>query len=348
MLPLAPERQAAAESGKDLPEAAADDPNTSDPAAAPLWFAALPLPIAAIVQTPIVGRAEAGTAIPQTATTPIGGPPIVPTPDSAAAATAPPAEQVASTLASADTRAQAVPPKTPDSVSAAVRHGPGVAPKPMIDASRIAFTATAAQVLAPVDGTAHAIAVSTLPQPAGQVFATARAIAGSWREREPRGDRVDATAMFTTAAPIELRERAMVHAAADTAQTALDLTADSGLQRMIDRIETLRDAADSRDTRIRLIPDALGGIDVAVRREGDRVHVRFTAEHDATRALIADAQPRLTELAAARGVRIGDTSVSTGSGGGGTMPQPRATASRVPASAAVATPTDPTTDHRLA
>ena len=57
--------------------------------------------------------------------------------------------------------------------------------------------------------------------------------------------------------------------------------------------------------------------------EGDRVHVRFTAEHEATRALIADAQPRLSELAAARGVRIGDTSVSTGSGGGSTPhPQP--------------------------
>ena len=58
----------------------------------------------------------------------------------------------------------------------------------------------------------------------------------------------------------------MVQAASGTAQTALDLTADTGLQHMIDRIETLRDAADATDTRVRLIPDALGSIDVAVRQ----------------------------------------------------------------------------------
>ena len=62
---------------------------------------------------------------------------------------------------------------------------------------------------------------------------------------------------------------------------------------MIAHIETLRDNADAGDTRIRLIPDALGTIDVAVKRDHDTLHVQFTAEQATTRTLIQDAQPRL-------------------------------------------------------
>jgi flagellar hook-length control protein FliK len=228
---------------------------------------------------------------------------------------------------------------------------PLVAAKLKLDAPRIAPESKSALAVLPLDTAAQAIVVSALPQPAGQVFASARAIAGWWREHSQRGDgrdQPDVATSFATAAPIDLRERAIVQATADTAHPALDLTADSGLQQMIDRIETLRDTADARDTRVRLIPDALGSIDVAVRQEGERVHVRFTAEHEATRALIAEAQPRLSELAAARGVRIGDTSVSTGTGGGGTTPQPRPVPSRAPASALSDAVTLSTTDHRLA
>ena len=199
------------------------------------------------------------------------------------------------------------------------------------------------------DPAAQAIFVSTLPQPAGRVFAAALAVAGSWRERASRDPQVDTAALSGPAAPIDLRERAVVHATADSTHTALDLTQDSGLQRMIDRIELLRDDMDSRDTRVRLVPDALGSIDVAVRQEGDRVHVRFTAEQDATRALIVEAQPRLTELAATRGIRIGDTSVATDTAGGGATPQPRPapTFARAP-SAAPREDIESDTDHRLA
>ena len=73
---------------------------------------------------------------------------------------------------------------------------------------------------------------------------------------------------------------------------------------MIERIEMLRDAADAVDTRIRLVPDALGAIDVSVKTEGDTVRVHFNAEQAATRTLLADAQPRLAELAEARGLKL--------------------------------------------
>jgi flagellar hook-length control protein FliK len=97
----------------------------------------------------------------------------------------------------------------------------------------------------------------------------------------------------------------------------MDLARDTGLHRMIDRIEMLRDDADARDTRIRLVPDALGPVEVSVRRDGDAVRIHFTAEQAATRALIADAQPRLGELAEARGVKISQASVDTGTAGDG-------------------------------
>lgn len=165
---------------------------------------------------------------------------------------------------------------------------------------------------------ASPIAVSATPQPAAQVFAAARATAASWRDRPAperpvsgSGDPAPPTPPlgFTTA--VDLGSTTPVQPTGAAQRAPLDLTQDSGVQRMIDHIEVLRDDADSRDTRIRLVPDALGSVDVAVRQVGERIHVSFTAEHEATRALIADAQPRLTELAAERGVRIVGTSVAT-------------------------------------
>ncbi len=167
------------------------------------------------------------------------------------------------------------------------------------------------------------IAVSATPQPAAQVFAAARATAASWRDRPAPERPVSVSADPATPAPplgfasaVDLGSTTPVQPTAAAQRTPLDLTQDSGVQRMIDHIEVLRDDADSRDTRIRLVPDALGSVDVAVRQVGERIHVSFTAEHEATRALIADAQPRLTELAAERGVRIVGTSVATDANSG--------------------------------
>lgn len=99
---------------------------------------------------------------------------------------------------------------------------------------------------------------------------------------------------------------------ADAQQAPLDMRQDRWPHAMIERIEMLRDTADAVDTRIRLVPDALGAIDVSVKKDGDTVHVHFNAEQAATRTLLADAQPRLAELAEARGLKLAQGSMSDG------------------------------------
>lgn len=230
----------------------------------------------------------------------------------------------------------APPPTKPDAVASAARTerdavSPSIAPR------------------AP----APAIIVSTVPQPARAVFAAAIAAVSNRRERMPRGEPGE-TAPVGSAAPLVVAERSAVHAS-DLARVPLDLGSDRGLRQVIDRIETLRndlhDAADARDTRIRLTPERLGAVDVAVRRDSDGVRVHFTAEREATQALLLDAQPRLAELAAQRGVRIAEASVSTGmsqnfgSQQHGAPPQPRAPASHAPPPGEVP---DTQTDIRLA
>lgn len=95
----------------------------------------------------------------------------------------------------------------------------------------------------------------------------------------------------------------------------IDMRREDWTRALIDRIGAVHDVANARDTRITLVPDALGKIEVALRQDGDTVHVQFAADAPATRALLADAQPRLAELAEARGLRLGDASVSSGSDG---------------------------------
>ncbi len=96
---------------------------------------------------------------------------------------------------------------------------------------------------------------------------------------------------------------------ADSQQAPLDMRQERWPHAMIERIEMLRDAADAVDTRIRLVPDALGAIDVSVKTDGDTVRVHFIAEQAATRTLLADAQPRLAELAEARGLKLSQGSL---------------------------------------
>ncbi len=101
-------------------------------------------------------------------------------------------------------------------------------------------------------------------------------------------------------------------AVADTQQAPLDMRQERWPHTMIERIEMLRDAADAVDTRIRLVPDALGAIDVSLKKTGDTVHVHFNAEQGATRTLLSEAQPRLAELAEARGLKLAQGSLGNG------------------------------------
>ena len=191
-------------------------------------------------------------------------------------------------------------------------------------------------------------------QPARQAFAIALAALSA---RAPAHDDdasdPDQPIVGFTAPTSATLLQAAVQQVADSGQSALDPRHDRGLHGMIDHIEMLRDDANARDTRIRLTPDALGTVDVALRRDGEAVHVRFSSANEATRLVLNDAQPRLTALAEARGVRLAGSSIDSGTGGGGgnqPQPQPRTDITR-PARAArgvATTDGNPITDQRLA
>ncbi len=177
---------------------------------------------------------------------------------------------------------------------------------------------------------------------AAQVFGAAIQAASRRRDepREPGGaPALGALAPVMTATP------------GVSAQPPLDMRQERWPSAMIERIDILRDAANATDTRIRLIPDALGTIDVSVRKDGDTLHVHFAAEQAATRTLLQDAQPRLAELADSRGMKLTQSNVDTGAGQqqqqrAATPHQPSAPA-RARAGTATAADTD-STDTRLA
>jgi flagellar hook-length control protein FliK len=187
-------------------------------------------------------------------------------------------------------------------------------------ASPVAITATdprAAPVAAPP-------VAQTAPQSAGMMFGIA--LGAPLLDRRPldrSSPRDEALQALTSLAATG--SATPIAAAGSAQQGALDMHRDDWPQAMIDRIEALRDAADATSTRITLVPDALGKVDLSIRHDGDAVHVHFAAEAAQTRAILADAQPRLAELAQARGLKLGQATVDAGAGGQGQRQQPAAT-----------------------
>lgn len=182
--------------------------------------------------------------------------------------------------------------------------------------------------------------------PAAQVFAAALAA--------PLVESLDKAAPADPASPevqllrtVEL-QRTTVQATAQADQAPLDLSRDDWTGKMIERIAALRDGVEAVDTRIRLAPENLGTVDVSIRRDGDRIQVHFTAENPATRQLLADAAPRLAELAEARGLKLGQSSVDSGSSDSRGQPhqQPQPSTPARPASARAANGT--ASDARIA
>lgn len=107
----------------------------------------------------------------------------------------------------------------------------------------------------------------------------------------------------------------------DSHRTPLDMRRDDWTRNLIDRIDSFRDAANAHDTRIRLVPEALGRIDVTMRQTGETLQVHFAADKPATQALLADARPQLADLAEARGLKLADATPGAGAtGAGGSSP----------------------------
>lgn len=139
----------------------------------------------------------------------------------------------------------------------------------------------------------------------------------------------------TLAAPAPALVVGVVAAGSAHAGT-LDMRHGSWPAVMIERIASLRDMAAENDTKLRLSPDMLGTIDVSLKRDGDAVQVQISAEQAQTRQMLAEAQPRLAELADARGVKLhlsgapgGSAEQQAGSGpgqnAGGDAPRQQAT-----------------------
>lgn len=145
----------------------------------------------------------------------------------------------------------------------------------------------------PAAAPGFAAAVTVVIQPAG-------------KDRDPAdpNDPLAAISPAATTPPV-----ATIAPATGGERSMLDLTQERWPQAMVAHIERLRDAADAADTRIRLVPDALGAIDIGVRQEGETLHVHFTAAEAQTRSLLQEAQPRLAEAAEQRGLKLGQTSV---------------------------------------
>jgi flagellar hook-length control protein FliK len=334
-----PARSKSAGGGKTLPDDQDDKdtdkqkPDTSKSTADPLfsWITALLAPqpvrpsVAAAPASGVMTSNATSNPVPApTASTEDATAQATPADTSRAPATSPTANLVA--LASLDASKASQPAETVANKAAATATDP------------VAVQSNGQQAIAPTEGAqggaqapAHPAGPNAQPaqtaQTASQVFAAAILAAQgrkSPNRESPDSDPQAAVTQMASAAPADA-----VKASELNHQSGLDLRQDTGLQSMVDHIETLRDNADATDTRIRLTPAGLGTVDVAVRKDGDTVHVHFAAEQPETRTLIADAQPRLSELAQARGIRLGETSVSGGaSDPGRQQPQQAFTAER--------------------
>jgi flagellar hook-length control protein FliK len=332
-------RQDDAATGNPLPE---KDDDKGDPALAWLLSVA-PIALPAAPAKPVAAGAAA-TPLTQIAATPQPAVPMLPV---AVASDAPqikpgaePApqqvlpetqSQLATTPIAAPPPSGAAAPITVDPALAAAFETPSATStgkQSTVAADRSTAPQAAAQPIritlpqaAPV--TLASLVATNAPMPA--LFALAMA-----PERKPAGEGEGSQSGGLTAAAPLLTPADAVQLVAKPGQAerqALDMGRQDWPQKMIDRIEALRDDANANDTSIRLKPDALGRIDVSLRTHADgAVTVRFAAEQPTTRALLADAAPQLNAAAEARGIRLTGTSVDlTGSGmTGGDRPRPQA------------------------
>jgi flagellar hook-length control protein FliK len=164
-------------------------------------------------------------------------------------------------------------------------------------------------------------AAPLLQGPALQVFGAALAAARRDERTPTDAHTLDATTLQPATDAVRT-----VAATADAQQAPLDVSQQRWPHAMVDRIVHLRDtaaaiAASAVDTKIRLVPDALGSIDISITRHGDSVAVHFQAEHAATRALLQESQGSLAEIADSRGLRLSGSSVDAGAANTGQQQQ---------------------------
>lgn len=132
--------------------------------------------------------------------------------------------------------------------------------------------------------------------------------------------------MSTSVTPVQQPAQGGLQAAAPVQDAAPAPRADDVIERQLDMMKEgewldrlARDitATAGRDglLKFKLHPETLGSLHVEVARGQDGTSLRFTAESEAARALIADAQPRLVAEARAQGLRLAETHVDLGNNG---------------------------------
>lgn len=249
--------------------------------------------------------------------------PQLPAAADSAAPAGPPVAAVAPAAALADAAPIIIAPATDTPVAMA---RPVVQAKAAIDSSAAAQpVAQPIHVAVPATVPAMLAASGSTPSVMPALFALAMA---PGRDAERDGDKTAPGGIAAAASLLSPADAtALIAKPGEAQRQALDMGRQDWPQKMIDRIEALRDDANANDTSIRLKPDALGRIDVSLRTHADgAVTVRFAAEQPTTRALLADAAPQLNAAAEARGIRLTGTSVDlSGSGmAGGDRPRPQA------------------------
>ncbi|MBC9034477.1 flagellar hook-length control protein FliK [Sphingomonas sp. JC676] len=346
---LLPGRQALAAGGKKLPgldeklgDSETDQDSDSDADASDASFAWFAAPVT--TDPARTGFSQAGKPAPRPITlgsspdgnTPTGAPPALD-----AAALQPGGTTPTNADGTAPTSKPAPQPVDVPTVSIVL---PTESKPELFAKSDAATTATPPQPVAlpSVEATLEVPALVTRPVLASALVLSPDTSASRRLIREIAG------ATFAPPAP-DAPSAPAIAAAADMQQAALDTRRHEWMGAMIDRIETMRDASNTGDTRIRLAPAALGQVDISIRHEGDRIHVHFAAETQAARQLLTDAQPRLNELAEARGVKLGQTTVDSGTAGSGQQQNAATHQPVLPPPASVAT-TDVAgdTDQRIA
>lgn len=230
-----------------------------------------------------------------------------------------------------------LPPAQTPTPPAASQTAPQATPEPLVS-----ITPAAAQVATQV------AAVSGAPSPFDTATLLTRRGPGTVRGAKLIvGDEAAAPAALLAGS---LTTGAALAPGAAAPAPPIDLTRPTWPTAMIDRIEHLRDTAEAVSARIRVVPDALGAIDVSVRTDGQVTHVHLAAEQAQTRAMLAEASPRLAEIAEQRGLKLGRADIDPGGGtGGGDRQQPPAE-HRPPPRPAARVPRAQThpDDHRVA
>ncbi len=213
---------------------------------------------------------------------------------------------------------------TPGASVAQPASAPRVADQP---APAIDSFVEAARPVARVDvPTVPLAATPTSPQraevlPAAQMFAQAMfsAPAAPVEDADTASDALPVS-LLGTAGQAAATGPAPIAVAASAAadRNTLDMSRGEWMMSMIDKIETLRDESGAvGETRLSLSPDALGNVDVSVRRDDSgQYQVRISADTAQARTMLADAAPRLNDMAEARGLKLSHAGVETGTGTG--------------------------------